>query len=119
MSANVSTFVISVDGQVEAHQLNEVAVISKAKLVSQVVAVVLVLLNWNNLAILVNVAVDFCGDGRELGNQIHGILKSVLPVLRLVHALSICLGERRLVLESSDRKGELSHWMEVIGAAVD
>ena len=55
---------IRVDGQVEAHQLNEVAVISKAKLVSQVVAVVLVLLNWSNLAILVNVAVDFCGDGR-------------------------------------------------------
>jgi len=119
VGADVATLVISVDGEVQAHQLNKVLVLSKAELVGQVVGVVLVLLDWSNLAILVDVAVDLGGDGRELGNEIHGILKGVLPVLALLHALSICFGEVGLVLEGSNGERELGHWVEVAWAAVD
>ena len=43
----------------------------------------------------------------------------MLPVLRLVHALGVGLGELGLVLESSDGERELGHGVEVAGAAVD
>ena len=117
--ADVATLVVGVDGEVETHQLNEVLVVSEAELVGQVVGVVLVLLDGGNAAILVDVAVDLGGNGGELGNEVHGVLEGVLPVLGLLHALSIGLGELRLALESSDGKGELGHGVEVGRAAVD
>jgi hypothetical protein len=94
-------------------------VVSEAELVGQVVAVVLVLLDRSDLAILVDVAVDLGGNGGQLSNEVHGILESVLPVLGLVHALSIGLGEVGLALKSSDGQRELSHGVQVAGAAVD
>lgn len=117
--ADVATLVVGVDGKVETHQLNEVLVVGEAELVGQVVRVVLVLLNGGNAAILVDIAVDLGGNGGELGNEVHGVLEGVLPVLSLLHALSIGLGELRLALESSDGEGELGHGVEVGGAAVD
>ena len=43
----------------------------------------------------------------------------MLPVLGLLHALGVGLGEGRLVLESSDGQRELSHGVEGVGAAVN
>ena len=43
----------------------------------------------------------------------------MLPVLRLVHTLSVGLCEVGLVLKSSDGEGELGHGVEVAWAAVD
>ncbi|KAH6504371.1 hypothetical protein HBI55_012730 [Parastagonospora nodorum] len=119
VGADVSTLVVGVDGEVQTHQLNEVLVLGETELVGQVERVVLVLLDGCDLAVLVDVAVDLRGDGGKLGNEIHGVLKGVLPVLALLHALSIGLGEVGLVLESSDGDGELSHWVEIARAAVD
>lgn len=79
--ADVATLVVGVDGEVQAHELDEVAVLGEAKLVGEVVAVVLVLLDWRNLAILVDVAVDLSGDRWELGDQVHRVLEGMLPVL--------------------------------------
>jgi hypothetical protein len=108
-----------VDGQVETHQLNKVLVGGETELVGQVVTVILVLLDWGNLSILVDISVDLGSNGWELGDQVHGVLESVIPVLRLVNTLSICLGESGLVLESSDGKGELGHWVQVRWATVN
>jgi hypothetical protein len=119
VGGNVTTLVVSVDGQVQTHQLDKVSVVSEAELVGQVVGVVLVLLDRGDLAVLVDVAEDLGGDGGETGNEVHGVLESVLPVLRLVHALGVGLGELGLVLESSDGERELGHGVEVAGAAVD
>jgi hypothetical protein len=119
VGADVSTLVVGVDGEVQAHQLNEVLVLGEAELVGQVVRVVLVLLDGRDLAVLVDVAVDLGGDGGQLCNEVHGVLKGVLPVLRLLHALGVGLGEVGLVLESSDGDGELSHGVEVARTAVD
>jgi hypothetical protein len=116
---DVATLVVSVDGEVETHKLNEVLVLGETELVGQVERVVLVLLDGCDLAVLVDVAVDLSGDGGQLGNEVHGVLESVLPVLGLLHALRVGLGEVRLVLESSDGDGELSHGVEVAGTAVD
>lgn len=119
VGADVATLVVSVDGEVQTHQLDEVLVVSETELVGQVVGVVLVFLNGGDTAILVDIAVDLGGNGGELGNEVHGVLEGVLPVLGLLHALGVRLGELRLALESSDGKGELSHGVEVGRAAVD
>lgn len=117
--ADVATLVVRVDGKVETHQLDKVGVVGEAELVGQVETVVLVLLDGGNLAVLVDVAVDARSDGGELGNEVHGVLKGVLPVLSLLDALGVGLGKRGLVLESGDGEGELGHGMKVAGAAVD
>jgi hypothetical protein len=119
VGTDVATLVISVDSEVQAHQLNEVLVLGETELVGQVERVVLVLLDRSDLAVLVDVAVDLSGEGGELGDEVHGVLESVLPVLRLGHTLGVGLCEAGLVLESSDGEGELGHWVEVARAAVD
>lgn len=116
---DVSTLVVGVNGEVQTQQLNEVLVLAKAQLVGEVERVVLVLLDRRDLASLEDVLVDAGGDSRQLSNQVHGVLKSVTPVLLLVDTLGIGLCERRGVLESRDGEGELSHGVEVRGAAVD
>lgn len=117
--ADVPSLVIRVDGQVQAHQLDKVIIITIAELVGQVEAVILVLLNWSNLSILEYVAVDLGCDGRQFGYQVHGILEGVLPVLFLVDAFSIGLGENGLVFESGDSEGELGHRVQSGRAAID
>ena len=119
VGTDVAALVVSVDGEVQAHQLNKVLVLGETELVGQVEGIVLVLLDRSNLAVLVDVAVDLGGNCGKLSDEVHGILEGVLPVLGLVDALGICLGEVGLVLESSDGERELSHGVEVAGAAVD
>lgn len=116
---DVATLVVSVDGQVETHELNEVLVLSEAELVGEVEGVILVLLGGGDLAVGVDVAVDAGGNVGELANEVHGVLESVLPVLGLLHALGVGLGEVGLVLKRGDGERELSHGVEVVGAAVD
>ena len=41
------------------------------------------------------------------------------PVFALGHTLGVSLCECRFVFESGDSKGELCHWVQVIGATVD
>ena len=117
--ADVTTLVVGVDGQVQTHQLNKVLVVAESELVSQVEAIILVLLDSGDLAILEDVAVDAGSNGGELGNEVHGVLEGVLPVFLLIQTFGIGLGEGRFVLESSDGKRELSHGVEVVGAAVN
>lgn len=119
VGADISTLVVGVDGKVESHQLNKVLVLGESELVGQIVAIVLVLLDRGNLAILVDVAVDLSGDGGKLGNEVHGVLEGVLPVLGLLHSLGICLGEAGLALKSSYGERELGHGVEVARAAVN
>jgi len=116
---DVPSLVVRVDNEVQPHQLDEVLVVTKAQLVGQVKTVILVLLDISNLAIFEDVSVDLRSNGGELGNDVHGVLEGVLPVVLLIQALSIGLCKGRLVLKGGDGKGELSHWVEVRGAAVN
>lgn len=101
---DIATLVVSVDGQVQTHQLNEVSVVAEAELVGEVERVVLVLLDGSDLAAFEDVLVDASSDGGQLGNQVHGVLEGVSPVILLVNTLRVGLGERRGVLEGGDGK---------------
>lgn len=59
------------NGQVQSHQLDEITILSKAQLICQIEAVVLVLLNRSDLPILEHVAVDLGCDSWELCNYVH------------------------------------------------
>lgn len=120
VGTDVTTLVIGVDGKVKSQQLDKVLVLGETKLVGKVEGVILILLDLGDLAALEDVLVDAGCDGWKLCDQIHGILEGVLPVLGLLQsALSICLCEGGLVLESSDCKGELCHWVEIAWTSVD
>ncbi len=116
---DVATLVVGVDGQVETHQLNKVGVVAEAELVGKVEGVILVLLDGGNLATLEDVLVDARSNVGELGDQVHGVLVGVAPVLLLVDTLGVGLGEAGGLLESSDGEGELGHGVEVGRAVVD
>ena len=119
VSADVATLVVGVNGQVQAHKLNEVGVLAEAKLVGEVEGVILVLLDGGDLSALEDVLVDARSDVGKLGDEVHGVLEGVAPVLLLVNTLGVGTGERRGLLESSDSQRELSHRVEVGRAAVD
>lgn len=63
-----------VDGEVEPHQLGELA-LAVAQHVGEVVGPVQVGVDGADAAALaVQVAVDLGGDARQLGDQVHGVL---------------------------------------------
>jgi hypothetical protein len=111
--------VIGVNDKVQPHQINKVLVLAKAELVGQIEAVVLVSLDRGDFSILEYVAVNLGGNGRELGDQVHGVLEGVAPILLLFDTLGIGFRELRLVLKRSDSKRELSHGVQGVGASVD
>lgn len=119
VGADITTLVISVNGQVKSHQFDKVLVIGKAKLVGHVVAIIFVLLNWCDLAVFVEVAVYSGSNGGKLGDKVHRVLKCMLPVFTLLDTFCIGLCEGGFVLESSDGDGELSHGMKVRGASIN
>lgn len=119
MSRDVTTFVIRVDGEVKTHQFNKVFIGFVTQELGEVVRVILISFNGRKLAILVDVAVDTTSNVGELGNQIHGILKGRIPVLRLVNTRAVSLGELGFVLKSVDGKRELRHGVKGLGTAVN
>lgn len=119
VSADITTFVVSVDGKVQSHQFDEVLVLAESELIGEIERVVLVLLNWSNLLPLEDILVDSSSNCWQLGDQVHGILEGVLPVFGLLHSLRVRFGKSRFVLKSIDSDRELGHWVEVSWAAVD
>lgn len=119
VGGDIATLVVGVDGQVQAHELNEVLVVAETELVGEVEGVILVLLDGGDLAALEDVLVDAGSDGGKLGNEVHGVLKGVAPVLLLVDAPGVGLGELGGLLESRDGQRELGHGVEIGRAAVD
>lgn len=119
VSADVATLVVGVDGEVKTEELNEVLVVAESELVGEVEGVILVLLNGSDLAALEDVLVNAGSDGGELGNEVHGVLKGVAPVLLLVDTLGVGTSEGRGLLESGNGERELRHGVEISRAAVD
>lgn len=117
---DVTTLVISVDSEVESQQLEELLVVAEAEEAGKVGGVVQRVVDGaDDLAVLEQVSVDSRGDDGELGNEVHGILVGVLPVLLLVDTLLVSLGELGLGLESVNGNGELGHGVQGRGASVD
>ena len=101
------------DGQVEAEQFGElrVRVAEHGRKVGR--PVLLGVDGADRRAVAVQVAVDGGRHRRQLGDQVHRVLVDVLPVLGLVQALGIGLGEGRLAVERRDGGAELRHGVQV------
>ena len=60
----------------------------------------------------VDVPVDPGRKSGKFGQQVDGILVSVVPVFGLLDTLLVCSGESTVVVESSDTHTELGHRMQ-------
>jgi hypothetical protein len=112
VGGNVTTLVISVDGEVESQKLNKLLVLTKAKHRGKVLGVIDGGAGVTELTIFEDVAVNARSNSRKLGEEVNRVLVSVLPVLLLVNTSLVGLGERRLRLKSVDSNGELGHGVE-------
>lgn len=119
MSRNVTTFVIRVDSEVKTHQFNKVLVGFETQKLGEVVRVIFIGFNSRKLTVLVKVTVDTSSNVGKLGDQIHGIFESRIPVLRLVNTSTVSLSKLRFVLKSVDGKRELRHRVKSLGTTIN
>jgi hypothetical protein len=96
---DVTTLVVRVDGNVQPHQLDKLLIVTVTEQGSQVGRVILVGVNGGHLAITVNVSEDSSSNVGELGNEVHGIVESGLPVFLLVDTIRVSLGESGIVVK--------------------
>lgn len=120
---DVAALVVTVESEVETEEVLEVLVLlaTLAKHGSVVVGPILVEINLGreSTAAVVSVLVDLGGNGGQLSEQRDGVVKGRLPVVSLVEALLVGLGELGLVVEGRDGHGELGHGVEVLGEVVE
>jgi len=114
---DVTTLVIAVDDQVQAHQVVELSVV-EAQQASEVSAVVQLGVVSGDLAVLVGVSVDASSNLGESGENVQGVFEGRVPVLGLLGARLVGLGELRLGLHGSDGSRQLRHGVEVLGEVV-
>lgn len=131
------------DGEVEAHKVNESCILAEAKEVGQVVGVVLGSIDSRELALAVEVVVDSTSDVRKFSDpktmrlsviitsraqrmnldtidlQVHAILVGRSPVILLVDAILVRLGKGRVVVQGGNGDRKLAHRVEGGWTAVD
>jgi hypothetical protein len=108
-----------VDDDIESHELPEGLVVETEHL-SEVGTVVESGVGLRHVVdILVAVVEDDGSDSGDAGAHIEGIFKSGVPILALVNAVAVGLGELAEGLASEDTHGELSHGVHVLGEALD
>lgn len=89
-----------VDGLVHAHHVHRGGVVLvEAHHDREVRGPVVALIQGDEVAVLVRVAVDGGGEARELAEEVQRVLKDGLPVLGLVDA---CIGSGTVVRDGSD-----------------
>mmetsp|Transcript_31332 Transcript_31332/g.56877 ORF Transcript_31332/g.56877 Transcript_31332/m.56877 type:complete len:423 (-) Transcript_31332:174-1442(-) len=115
---DVATLVVGVDGLVETHHLDAAGIVV-AHLVGEVGGPIELGIGLNDGSVLVGTTVDNGSELGKLGNEIHGVLVDGVPVLGLVDAGGVGLGELGVLLESHDTDGELGHGVGGGGKGVD
>ena len=106
------------NGQIKSHKLGEVGIIV-AKHACEVSRPILVDIDGANArALAIQISVNDGGNSRQLSNQVHGVLVHVLPVVGLVDALRVGLGELALALKRVDGRAELGHRVQVMREVV-
>jgi len=98
---NVSTFVVTVDGNIQPHQLDEGFIVTEAKKGRKIGRVILIWVDGRELAIAINVAVDTTGDVGELGDKVHRIFECGTPVVFLGDTILVGFGKGRVVVKLS------------------
>ena len=107
-----------VDGQVKTHELGEHGVLVADHLGEVVGPILLGVDGGGGGAVLIQVVVDGRGHHGQLGDEVHGVLVDGVPVLGLVDAVGVGLGELGLGVHGGDGRGELRHRVEVRGEVV-
>jgi hypothetical protein len=88
-----------VNGHVQPHQLDKRLVISVPEHGSKVGGPILVGVDGGDLAVAVDVLEDSGSDDGELGEEVHRVFVSGLPVFLLGGSLGVSLGKGRVVVE--------------------
>lgn len=118
MGGHVATLVVRVEDEVEPQELHKLAVL-KAKLVGKVGAHIDGGVGGDGLAAVIGVAVNLrSGPGQE-GDEVEHVLVGELPVLGLVDAFGVGLGELALGLQSVDADAELAHGVHACGQILE
>jgi hypothetical protein len=114
---------ITVKSKVKSQKILKVLVLLSAlsKHSSKVVRPILLKidLSWQSTTTTVSILVDLGSNGRKLSKQRNTIVKGRLPVISLVKALLISLGELGLVVERRNSHGELRHGMKILGEVIE
>ncbi len=120
VSGDVATFVVSVDGKVEAEAFLE-GVVVHAHLDGEVGSPIFVGGGSDDVSLAGGEAVvDHGSDGGSAGDAVKGVIKSELPVVVLVGlTLRVSLVELGSGLEGEDTHGELSHGVSVDGGGIE
>lgn len=93
MSRYISTFMISMDHNIESHEIPE-SLVSEAEHLSVVGTIVKSGVSlWHGLHILIAVVEDDGSDSRNTSANIECILEGGIPVLALVDAVVVGLGK--------------------------
>lgn len=111
--ADVATFMIGMNGQVQPHQFSELFVIVPDHIGKILGPIGIWVDNSESGSVSVEVVVDLGGHTWKFGDQVHGVLERVFPVFGFVGALGVLGGEDRFGVERVDGGRELSHWVEV------
>lgn len=118
VSTDVTTFVITVNGEVSSDSfLNFRSFVTHH--VSVVGSPIEVLVGVDNLTFLVFVSVNKGGKSGDLGDKTDDIFVSGAPVLGLVDTLLVSLSELTGRLEVEESNGELGHWVHVSGEVLN
>eukprot|EP00049_Salpingoeca_infusionum_P000692 m.41706 g.41706 ORF g.41706 m.41706 type:complete len:323 (+) comp10604_c0_seq1:238-1206(+) len=117
VSRHVAALVISMDGQVHAHQLDKIRVVV-AEHVAEVGRPVERSVDWCDGAVSKCVAEDGGSHNWQLGHKVHGIFVVKLPVVLLLNSLLVVtLGKGRLGLKCRDGRDKLGHWVHSVWEA--
>jgi len=87
------------DGEIKTEKLDKGRILAKTKEMGKIPRVVFGRVDSGEFSETVDIAVDAGSDIRELGNNIHGVLKSGAPIILLVHTVLIGLGKGRAMVE--------------------
>jgi len=87
------------DGEIKTEKLDKGRILAKTKEMGKIPRVVFGRVDSGEFTETVDIAVDAGSDIRELGNNIHGVLKSGAPIILLVHTVLIGLGKGRAMVE--------------------
>mmetsp|Transcript_24868 Transcript_24868/g.46760 ORF Transcript_24868/g.46760 Transcript_24868/m.46760 type:complete len:406 (+) Transcript_24868:283-1500(+) len=117
VGGGVSSLVVGVDAEVEAHELVE-ALVVVAKHSAEVSGVVEAGVLADD-SVEVDVPVDGGRDLGELSDDVEDVLEDVLMVFGLGGSLLVGLGEGAAGLGGVEANGELGHGVHVLGEAVE
>lgn len=113
VSGNISSFVISMDGDVESHEFVELRV-GEAKHIGIVSTIVEGSISGGNVLVITVLVGEYnSSNSRALGGKIKAIFEGRFPVLGLVDTTVVGFHEVRLRLAHEDTSRELSHSVHI------